>query len=62
MVTYLETSGYSIRSGSLNGGLSRLTYLTWLISGQVEFGKPLNINGSDVYRERQIQFGARGRC
>ena len=58
-VTELETTGYSIASGTVNGGLPRLTYLTGLKSGQTEFGKPLNINGSDGYRERQIQIGAR---
>jgi hypothetical protein len=60
-VTELETTGYSIESGTVNGGLPRLNFLTGLKTGQTEFGKPLNINAIDFYRERQIQFGARVR-
>jgi hypothetical protein len=58
-VTELETTGYSIESGSVNGSLPALNFLTGLTTGQTEFGKPLNINATDFYRERQIQFGAR---
>jgi hypothetical protein len=58
-VTELETNGYSIESGTVNGGLPRLNFLTGLKTGQTEFGKPLNVNATDFYRERQIQFGAR---
>lgn len=58
-VTELETVGYSIESGTVNGGLPRLNYLTGLKTGQTEFGKPLNVNATDFYRERQLQFGAR---
>lgn len=58
-VTELETTGYSIGSGTVSGGLPRLNFLTGLKTGQTEFGKPLNINATDFYRERQIQFGAR---
>ena len=58
-VTELETTGYSIESGTVTGGLPRLNFLTGLKTGQTEFGKPLNINATDFYRERQIQFGAR---
>lgn len=58
-VTELETTGYSIESGSVNGSLPTLNFLTGLTTGQTEFGKPLNINATDFYRERQIQFGAR---
>lgn len=58
-VTQLETVGYSIESGTVNGGMPRLNFLTGLKSGQTEFGKPLNINATDYYRERQLQFGAR---
>ncbi|HEY1579366.1 MAG TPA: carboxypeptidase-like regulatory domain-containing protein [Terracidiphilus sp.] len=58
-VTELETVGYSIESGTVNGTLPRLNYLTGLKTGQTEFGKPLNINATDLYRERQLQFGAR---
>lgn len=58
-VTELETTGYTIESGTVNGGMPRLNFLTGLKTGQTEFGKPLNINATDFYRERQIQFGAR---
>jgi hypothetical protein len=60
-VTELETVGYSIASGSTNGGLPTLNFLTGLKSGQTEFGQPLNVNATDFYRERQIQFGMRMR-
>ncbi len=60
-VTELETTGYSIESGTVNGGLPRLNFLTGLTSGQTEFGKPLNVNATDFYRERQFQLGARFR-
>ena len=60
-VTELETTGYSIESGTVIGGLPRLNFLTGLKTGQTEFGKPLNINATDFYRERQIQLGARFR-
>jgi hypothetical protein len=58
-VTELETTGYTIESGTMNSGMPRLNFLTGLKTGQTEFGKPLNINAIDFYRERQIQFGAR---
>ena len=58
-VTELETVGYTIESGTVNGAMPRLNFLTGLKTGQREFGKPLNINATDFYRERQIQFGAR---
>jgi hypothetical protein len=60
-VTELETTGYTIESGTANGVMPRLNFLTGLKSGQTEFGKPLNINATNFYRERQIQFGARMR-
>jgi len=60
-VTQVETVGYSIEQGTMNGAMPRLNYLTGLKSGQTEFGKPLDINASDLYRERQVQFGARMR-
>ena len=58
-VTELETIGYSIESGGVNGRLPTLNFLTGLKTGQTEFGQPLNINAVDSFRERQIQFGAR---
>ena len=60
-VTQVETVGYSIEQGTMNGAMPRLTFLTGLKSGQTEFGKPLNTNATDFYRERQVQFGARMR-
>lgn len=60
-VTELETVGYSIESGSVSGGLPTLNFLTGLKSGQTEFGEPLNVNATDFYRPRQIQFGMRMR-
>ncbi len=58
-VTELETVGYSIESGSVNGSLPTLNYLTGLKTGQTEFGQPLNINATNFYRPRQMQFGMR---
>ncbi|MDE3061721.1 MAG: hypothetical protein KGJ51_01560, partial [Acidobacteriota bacterium] len=60
-VTELETVGYTIRSGTASGELPSLNYLTGLKTGQTEFGQPLNINATNFYRERQIQFGMRMR-
>jgi hypothetical protein len=60
-VSELETVGYTIESGSSNGALPTLNYLAGLKPGQTEFGTPLNINATDFYRERQVQFGARVR-
>jgi hypothetical protein len=75
-VTELETTGYSIESGSA-GSLPRLCYLTintaldtpgcgtqtGAHSGTyiAAFGRPLSINGIDLLRERQIQLGLRMR-
>ena len=60
-VTQIETVGYSIEQGTLNGAMPRLSFLTGLKSGQAEFGKPLDINATDSYHPRQFQFGARMR-
>jgi len=60
-VTQIETVGYSVEQGTLNGAMPRLNFLTGLKSGQTEFGKPLDINATDLYRQRQFQFGARMR-
>ncbi len=70
-VTEIETTGYYIENNS--GSNPTLCYLTINTSGSAScassanssgtltpaFGQPLNINGSDFYRERQIQFGLR---
>ncbi len=60
-VTELETTGYTIESGSVNGSLPTLNFLTGLKTGQTEFGLPLNVNATNFYRQRQIQFGMRFR-
>jgi hypothetical protein len=59
--TELETVGYSIEPGSVNGGLPTLNFLTGLKSGQTEFGHPLNVNATDFFRPREFQFGVRMR-
>jgi hypothetical protein len=58
-VTELEAVGYSIESGTVEGGMPRLNFLTGIKTGQTEFGHPLNVNATDFYRPRQIQFGVR---
>jgi hypothetical protein len=64
-VTEIETTGYTIDSGS-SSSPPTLNFLTGLktssTSGPIPgFGQPLNINGADFYRERQIQIGLRMR-
>ncbi len=58
-VTELETTGYYISSGSANGSLPTLNFLTGLKANSTAFGQPLNINSTNFYRERQIQLGLR---
>lgn len=60
-VTELETTGYYIASGSVTGSLPTLNFLTGLKANTTAFGQPLNINSTNYYRERQIQFGLRMR-
>ncbi len=76
-VTEIETTGYSIESGGSTGTLPTLCYLTVndatggasCQSGTAAaatplipaFGRPLNINATNFYRERQVQLGARFR-
>ena len=60
-VTELETTGYSIEPGDLSGGLPTLNFLNGLKANTTAFGQPLNINATDFFRERQIQFGMRMR-
>jgi hypothetical protein len=70
-VTELETTGYTIGSGSppttlgTPGTPPMLNFLTGLkvnattgLSSSA-FGQPLNVNATNFYRERQIQFGLR---
>jgi hypothetical protein len=72
-VTEIETTGYYIEPGSppsTSGGSATPPSLNFLTGLYVNpktglpvpaFGQPLNINGSDFYRERQIQLGLRMR-
>jgi hypothetical protein len=59
-VTEIETTGYYIEPGSPYPTLNFLTGLkTNSTTGlpNPAFGQPLSINGTDFYRERQIQIG-----
>jgi hypothetical protein len=58
-VTELETTGYYLEPGSLTGAFPTLNFLTGLKANTTAFGQPLNINATNFYRERQIQFGLR---
>jgi hypothetical protein len=58
-VTELETTGYYIEPGGLAGAFPTLNFLTGLKANTTAFGQPLNINSTNFYRERQIQFGLR---
>jgi len=75
-VTELETNGYSIENSGASGTPPTLCYLTINTIGYAScgttttsgtgtplpaFGQPLNINGSDFYRERQIELGVQMR-
>ncbi len=64
-VTEIETTGYTIDSGSATSPPT-LNFLTGLKSSSTTgvipgFGQPLNINATNFYRERQIQLGLRMR-
>ncbi len=58
-VTELETNGYYISPGSVTGAFPTLNFITGLKANTTAFGQPLNINSTNFYRERQIQFGLR---
>jgi len=58
-ITELETTGYYVEPGNSSGGLPTLNFLTGLKTGTTEFGQPLNVNATDFYRPRQIDFGLR---
>ena len=72
-VTELETTGYTIGSGSppttlgTPGTPPTLNFLTGLKTNSktglssTAFGQPLNVNATNFYRERQFQFGLRMR-
>jgi hypothetical protein len=61
-VTEIETTGYTIDSGSPN---PTLNFLTGLKTNRATglplpaFGQPLTINATDFFRERQIEIGVR---
>jgi len=60
-VTELETTGYYLESGSQDGALPTLNFLTGLKANTTAFGQPLNVNATNFYRERQVQVGVRMR-
>jgi hypothetical protein len=60
-VTELETTGYYLEPGSLDGTPPTLNFLTGLKANTTAFGQPLNVNATDFYRERQVQVGVRVR-
>jgi hypothetical protein len=60
-VTELETTGYTIGSGSPSGTLPTLNFLNGLKANSTAFGKPLNSNATDFYRARQFQVGLKMR-
>jgi hypothetical protein len=60
-VTELETTGYYLEPGSLSGTLPTLNFLTGLKANMTAFGQPLSVNGTNFYRERQMQVGVRVR-
>jgi len=57
-VTEVETTGYIIESGTTST-LPSLNFLTGFKANTTAFGQPLNVNATNFYRERQIQFGVR---
>jgi hypothetical protein len=60
-VTELETTGYTIESGSPTNPFPTLNFLTGLKPNATAFGQPLNINATSFYPVRQFQLGLRVR-
>ncbi|MGA3082261.1 MAG: carboxypeptidase regulatory-like domain-containing protein [Terracidiphilus sp.] len=60
-VTEVETTGYTIESGSPTSPLPTLNFLTGLKPNTTAFGQPLNINATSFYPVRQFQLGLRVR-
>jgi hypothetical protein len=58
-VTEIETTGYTIDSGTTTGGLPTMNFLTGLKANTTAFGQPLNVDSTNFYRERQIELGMR---
>jgi hypothetical protein len=59
-VTGIETTGYYLEPGT-ESIFPTLNFLDGLKANTTAFGQPLSINGSDFFRERQMQFGIRVR-
>jgi hypothetical protein len=51
-VAQFETIGYYISPGTAPGSLPKLNFMSGLKKGQTEFGMPLNINATDIFRPR----------
>jgi hypothetical protein len=60
-VTELETTGYYLESGNPDGGVPTLNFMSGIKANTTAFGQPLNVNSTDLYRARQVQFGLRMR-
>jgi carboxypeptidase family protein len=65
-VTQIETTGYTIERGTFAGDLPTLNFLTGLTKAGLpattpEFGKPVDVNASSIFRPREIQLGLRTR-
>jgi hypothetical protein len=66
-VTAIETTGYYIENSGSSGEPPTINFLAGLKTNSATglpisaFGQPLDINGSDFYRERQIQIGVKMR-
>jgi hypothetical protein len=58
-VTEISTTGYRIEAGSSVNDPPTLTFMNGATSGSTAFGAPLNVNSTNFYRERQIEFGLR---
>lgn len=58
-VTELETVGYTIESGTSEGGRPSLNFLNGLKAGTSAFGQPFNVNATNFYTPRQMEFGVR---
>lgn len=57
-VTELETTGYTIRSGSTTS-LPTLNFLTGYKQNTTAFGQPLDVNATNFFRPREFELGAR---
>ncbi len=65
-VTRIETTGYTIERGGAAGEFPTLNFETGLTkaglpSASPEFGKPLDVNATNLYHPREFQIGVRAR-